>query len=112
MAGRADGDAGGAGGRMRAAPPYGIDFLTHMPALPYLSPDLRGENLLVCANFASAGVSILNDTGIQFLAMRLELEEEVGDEHDDAAGTRQVEGGVAGDDGVLAGGDAYLSMTA
>jgi hypothetical protein len=70
MAGRADGDAGGAGGRMRAAPPYGIDFPTHMPALPYLSPDLRGENLLVCANFASAGVSILNDTGIQFVCPR------------------------------------------
>ncbi|KAG8082628.1 hypothetical protein GUJ93_ZPchr0014g47063 [Zizania palustris] len=71
------------------APPYGIDFPTHMPtgrfsnglnipdiisehlgsqpALPYLSPDLRGENLLVGANFASAGVGILNDTGIQFV---------------------------------------------
>uniref|UniRef100_J3LZF3 Uncharacterized protein n=1 Tax=Oryza brachyantha TaxID=4533 RepID=J3LZF3_ORYBR len=71
------------------APPYGIDFPTHMPtgrfsnglnipdiiseylgsqpALPYLSPDLRGDNLLVGANFASAGVGILNDTGIQFV---------------------------------------------
>ncbi|OEL13297.1 GDSL esterase/lipase [Dichanthelium oligosanthes] len=70
------------------APPYGIDFPTHMPtgrfsnglnipdiisehlgsepALPYLSPDLRGDKLLVGANFASAGVGILNDTGIQF----------------------------------------------
>uniref|UniRef100_A0A0D9ZZR0 DUF834 domain-containing protein n=1 Tax=Oryza glumipatula TaxID=40148 RepID=A0A0D9ZZR0_9ORYZ len=46
--------------------------------------------------------------GLKQLAMRLEVEEEVdqvGDEHDDAAGTRQVESGVAGDDGVLAGGD-------
>jgi hypothetical protein len=71
------------------APPYGIDFPTHMatgrfsnglnipdiisehlgsqPALPYLSPDLRGAQLLVGANFASAGVGILNDTGIQFV---------------------------------------------
>uniref|UniRef100_A0A0E0C2R3 Uncharacterized protein n=1 Tax=Oryza meridionalis TaxID=40149 RepID=A0A0E0C2R3_9ORYZ len=31
------------------------------PTLPYLSPDLCG------ANFASAGVGILNDTGIQFV---------------------------------------------
>ncbi|CAD6263128.1 unnamed protein product [Miscanthus lutarioriparius] len=71
------------------APPYGIDFPTHtptgrfsnglnipdiisehlgsQPALPYLSPDLRGDQLLVGANFASAGVGILNDTGIQFV---------------------------------------------
>ena len=35
--------------------------------LPYLSPELRGEKLLVGANFASAGVGILNDTGIQFV---------------------------------------------
>ncbi|KAL6977058.1 hypothetical protein U1Q18_025852 [Sarracenia purpurea var. burkii] len=35
--------------------------------LPYLSPELQGERLLVGANFASAGVGILNDTGIQFL---------------------------------------------
>ncbi|KAG2652366.1 hypothetical protein PVAP13_1NG349900 [Panicum virgatum] len=71
------------------APPYGIDFPTHRatgrfsnglnipdiisehleaePALPYLSPELRGAKLLVGANFASAGVGILNDTGIQFV---------------------------------------------
>ncbi|KAK9280751.1 hypothetical protein L1049_003639 [Liquidambar formosana] len=36
------------------------------PTLPYLSPDLTGERLLVGANFASAGIGILNDTGIQF----------------------------------------------
>ncbi|XAR65816.1 Triacylglycerol lipase [Bertholletia excelsa] len=70
-------------------PPYGIDYPTHRPTgrfsnglnipdiiseaigseatLPYLSPELRGERLLVGANFASAGVGILNDTGIQFL---------------------------------------------
>lgn len=71
------------------APPYGIDYPTHRPTgrfsngfnipdlisqaigeeatLPYLSPQLTGEKLLVGANFASAGVGILNDTGIQFV---------------------------------------------
>ncbi|XP_034911643.2 GDSL esterase/lipase LTL1-like [Populus alba] len=71
------------------APPYGVDYPTHRatgrfsngfnipdlisqaigsePTLPYLSPELRGEKLLVGANFASAGIGILNDTGIQFL---------------------------------------------
>ncbi|GMN25832.1 hypothetical protein TIFTF001_001084 [Ficus carica] len=68
--------------------PYGIDYPTHRPTgrfsnglnipdliseaigsestLPYLSPLLRGERLLVGANFASAGIGVLNDTGIQF----------------------------------------------
>jgi hypothetical protein len=36
--------------------------------LPYLSPRLRGEKLLAGANFASAGIGILNDTGIQFVS--------------------------------------------
>jgi len=36
--------------------------------LPYLSPQLNGEKLLVGANFASAGVGILNDTGFQFVS--------------------------------------------
>ncbi|KAL8517898.1 hypothetical protein ACS0TY_009276 [Phlomoides rotata] len=71
------------------SPPYGIDYPTHQPTgrfsnglnipdlisermgweptLPYLSPQLRGQNLLVGANFASAGVGVLNDTGIQFV---------------------------------------------
>ncbi|KAE9612571.1 putative triacylglycerol lipase [Lupinus albus] len=71
------------------APPYGIDYPTRRPTgrfsngynipdlisqklgsespLPYLSPELRGEKLLVGANFASAGIGILNDTGIQFV---------------------------------------------
>ncbi|URD85742.1 GDSL esterase lipase [Musa troglodytarum] len=71
------------------APPYGIDSPSHRPSgrfsngrnipdiiseqlgaettLPYLSPELRGEKLLVGANFASAGIGILNDTGIQFV---------------------------------------------
>lgn len=35
--------------------------------LPYLSPELNGQRLLVGANFASAGIGILNDTGIQFV---------------------------------------------
>jgi phospholipase/lecithinase/hemolysin len=69
--------------------PYGIDYPTHRPTgrfsnglnipdiisehlgaeptLPYLSPELQGEKLLVGANFASAGVGVLNDTGIQFV---------------------------------------------
>ncbi|KAK7337973.1 hypothetical protein VNO77_18567 [Canavalia gladiata] len=69
--------------------PYGIDYPTHRatgrfsnglnipdiiseqigsePTLPYLSPELNGERLLVGANFASAGIGILNDTGIQFI---------------------------------------------
>ncbi|GAV69757.1 Lipase_GDSL domain-containing protein, partial [Cephalotus follicularis] len=71
------------------APPYGIDYPTHRPTgrfsnglnipdvmseqlgmrptLPYMSPELDGETLLVGANFASAGIGILNDTGIQFV---------------------------------------------
>ncbi|XP_019453018.1 PREDICTED: GDSL esterase/lipase LTL1-like isoform X2 [Lupinus angustifolius] len=70
------------------SPPYGIDHPTHKPTgrfsngfnipdlisqklgaespLPYLSPELTGEKLLIGANFASAGVGILNDTGAQF----------------------------------------------
>ena len=36
--------------------------------LPYLSPKLTGQKLLVGANFASAGIGILNDTGIQFVS--------------------------------------------
>ncbi|PWA68140.1 SGNH hydrolase-type esterase domain-containing protein [Artemisia annua] len=47
------------------------------PTLPYLSQELAGEKLLVGANFASAGVGILNDTGSQFvnvLRMPLQLE--------------------------------------
>ncbi|KAL8201975.1 hypothetical protein R6Q57_011122 [Mikania cordata] len=71
------------------SPPYGIDFPTHRPTgrfsnglnipdlisehmgmespLPYLSPLLKGDKLLNGANFASAGIGILNDTGVQFL---------------------------------------------
>ncbi|KAJ8747753.1 hypothetical protein K2173_017900 [Erythroxylum novogranatense] len=71
------------------APPYGIDYPSHRatgrfsnglnipdlisqaigsePTLPYLSPALTRERLLIGANFASAGIGILNDTGIQFL---------------------------------------------
>ncbi|XP_044500499.1 GDSL esterase/lipase At5g18430-like [Mangifera indica] len=72
------------------SPPYGIDFPTRQPTgrfsngfnipdlisekigqsqppLPYLSPQLTGQRLLVGANFASAGIGILNDTGVQFL---------------------------------------------
>ncbi|XP_061341492.1 GDSL esterase/lipase At4g28780-like [Gastrolobium bilobum] len=73
------------------SPPYGIDYPTHQPTgrfsngfnlpdlisqqigseptLPYLSPELNGEKLLVGANFASAGIGILNDTGIQFVGI-------------------------------------------
>ncbi|KAK3025902.1 hypothetical protein RJ639_042375 [Escallonia herrerae] len=81
------------------SPPYGIDYPTHQPTgrfsnglnipdiisqrigseptLPYLSPELTGQKLLVGANFASAGIGILNDTGVQFvniIHMPLQLE--------------------------------------
>ncbi|GAB2298549.1 hypothetical protein Dimus_032615 [Dionaea muscipula] len=71
------------------SPPYGIDYPTHgatgrfsnglniadiiseklgsESTLPILSPQLTGEKLLVGATFASAGVGVLNDTGLQFL---------------------------------------------
>ncbi|XAR67645.1 Triacylglycerol lipase [Bertholletia excelsa] len=71
------------------SPPYGIDYPTRRPtgrfsngynipdflsqsigaepALPYLNPELNGQKLLVGANFASAGIGILNDTGVQFV---------------------------------------------
>ncbi|KAL5211497.1 hypothetical protein ABZP36_022344 [Zizania latifolia] len=71
------------------SPPYGIDTPDHRatgrfcngknmpdiisehlgaePVLPYLSPELDGDKLFVGANFASAGIGILNDTGIQFV---------------------------------------------
>ncbi|XP_076923840.1 GDSL esterase/lipase At5g33370-like [Bidens hawaiensis] len=69
-------------------PPYGIDTPSHRPngrfsngrnipdiisehlgsepVLPYLSPEMTEAKLLKGANFASAGVGILNDTGYQF----------------------------------------------
>ncbi|KAJ0013620.1 hypothetical protein Pint_20780 [Pistacia integerrima] len=72
------------------APPYGIDYPFRLPTgrfsngvnipdiisqqigqpeapLPYLCPKLKGDKLLIGANFASAGIGILNDTGIQFI---------------------------------------------
>ncbi|KAK9201397.1 hypothetical protein WN944_016599 [Citrus x changshan-huyou] len=72
-------------------PPYGVDYPTHRPTgrfsnglnlpdiisksildteppLPYLNPQItNGQNLMMGANFASAGIGILNDTGLQFL---------------------------------------------
>uniref|UniRef100_A0A7N0ZYE9 GDSL esterase/lipase n=1 Tax=Kalanchoe fedtschenkoi TaxID=63787 RepID=A0A7N0ZYE9_KALFE len=73
------------------SPPYGIDYPTRTATgrfsngfnipdlisealgsestLPFLSPELTGKKLLVGANFASAGVGILNDTGIQFVGI-------------------------------------------
>ncbi|KAL7003338.1 hypothetical protein U1Q18_004496, partial [Sarracenia purpurea var. burkii] len=60
------------------SPPYGIDYPTvpptaqpageHLgsePTLPYLNPELNGRKLLVGANFASAGIGVLNNTGVQ-----------------------------------------------
>ncbi|XP_076927475.1 GDSL esterase/lipase At5g18430-like [Bidens hawaiensis] len=71
------------------SPPYGIDSLSHRPTgrfsngrnipdligehigvdplLPYMDPQLNGKKLLNGANFASAGIGILNDTGFQFV---------------------------------------------
>ncbi|KAE8711622.1 GDSL esterase/lipase [Hibiscus syriacus] len=48
-------------------PDFISDALGSEPTLPYLSPELQGNRLLVGANFASAGIGILNDTGIQFI---------------------------------------------
>ncbi|XVF42383.1 hypothetical protein PTKIN_Ptkin01aG0357700 [Pterospermum kingtungense] len=48
-------------------PDFISDALDSEPTLPYLSPQLTGNKLLVGANFASAGIGILNDTGIQFV---------------------------------------------
>lgn len=45
------------------------DALGSVPTLPYLSPELQGDRLLVGANFASAGIGILNDTGVQFVSL-------------------------------------------
>ncbi|CAN1233841.1 GDSL esterase/lipase At5g33370 [Linum perenne] len=67
------------------SPPYGIDYPTRRPTgrfsnglnipdliserigqseapLPYLSPEMNGQRMLNGANFASAGIGILNDT--------------------------------------------------
>nr|XP_040254725.1 GDSL esterase/lipase LTL1-like [Aegilops tauschii subsp. strangulata] len=41
--------------------PVAGEYLGAEPALPYLSPHIVG------ANFASAGIGILNDTGVQFV---------------------------------------------
>ncbi|TXG66454.1 hypothetical protein EZV62_007729 [Acer yangbiense] len=46
---------------------FGEQIGRSQPPLPYLSPVLKGYKLLNGANFASAGIGILNDTGIQFL---------------------------------------------
>lgn len=40
------------------------------PVLPYLSPELTAQRLLNGANFASAGIGILNDTGFQFVSVK------------------------------------------
>ncbi|KAI4326402.1 hypothetical protein MLD38_031723 [Melastoma candidum] len=37
------------------------------PTIPYLNPELTGENLLIGANFASAGTGILNDMGLTII---------------------------------------------
>ncbi|KAJ0764959.1 hypothetical protein HanPI659440_Chr08g0298061 [Helianthus annuus] len=44
------------------------EHLGSEPVLPYLSPDMTNEKLLNGANFASAGIGILNDTGFQFVS--------------------------------------------
>lgn len=44
------------------------EHLGQASPLPYLSPTLKKDKLLIGANFASAGIGILNDTGIQFVS--------------------------------------------
>ncbi|OMO84605.1 Lipase, GDSL [Corchorus capsularis] len=51
----------------RNIPDFISEALGSEPTLPYLSPQLTGDRLLVGANFASAGIGILNDTGVQFI---------------------------------------------
>ncbi|WRX24127.1 hypothetical protein QQP08_016614 [Theobroma cacao] len=46
---------------------YGEQIGLSESPLPYLSPEFNGQKMLVGANFASAGVGILNDTGVQFV---------------------------------------------
>ncbi|XP_010530493.1 PREDICTED: GDSL esterase/lipase At5g33370-like isoform X2 [Tarenaya hassleriana] len=43
------------------------EYIGQPAPLPYLSPFLKKHKLLIGANFASAGIGILNDTGIQFI---------------------------------------------
>ena len=47
--------------------------LGYEPPLPYLSPALTGKKLLGGANFGSAGIGILPDTGIQFVSSACQL---------------------------------------
>ncbi|XP_051140112.1 GDSL esterase/lipase At5g33370-like isoform X2 [Andrographis paniculata] len=56
------------------SPPYGIDYPNGRPTGRFSNGlniadiiNLRGQKLLVGANFASAGVGVLNDTGVQFV---------------------------------------------
>ncbi|KAJ6422705.1 hypothetical protein OIU84_027638 [Salix udensis] len=44
-----------------------VKILARNPPCLISVPELTGQRLLVGANFASAGIGILNDTGIQFL---------------------------------------------
>ncbi|CAN1288686.1 GDSL esterase/lipase At4g28780 [Linum perenne] len=72
-------------------PPNGIDYPGQVPTgrfsnglnfadliaealgiqspLPFLDPALKGDKLLAGANFASAGIGVLNDTGFQFVSI-------------------------------------------
>ncbi|CAI0426708.1 unnamed protein product [Linum tenue] len=80
------------------SPPNGIDYPHQQPTgrfsnglnfpdliaealglespLPFLNPDLKGKKLLAGANFASAGIGVLNDTGFQFGSMNGECADE------------------------------------
>ncbi|CAI0393892.1 unnamed protein product [Linum tenue] len=77
------------------SPPNGIDYPHQQPTgrfsnglnfpdliaealglespLPFLNPDLKGKKLLAGANFASAGIGVLNDTGFQFVSCQIQL---------------------------------------
>eukprot|EP01018_Ginkgo_biloba_P013485 Gb_11987 [translate_table: standard] len=50
-------------------PDFTSEMMGLQPILPYLDPTLEGDRLLEGANFASAGVGVLNDTGVQFIAI-------------------------------------------
>ncbi|CAI0393886.1 unnamed protein product [Linum tenue] len=75
------------------SPPNGIDYPHQQPTgrfsnglnfpdliaealglespLPFLNPDLKGKKLLAGANFASAGIGVLNDTGFQVTVLKM-----------------------------------------
>ncbi|CAI0393889.1 unnamed protein product [Linum tenue] len=96
------------------SPPNGIDYPHQQPTgrfsnglnfpdliaealglespLPFLNPDLKGKKLLAGANFASAGIGVLNDTGFQFVRLKFDREAAAGYGVEDVRATGDVPG--------------------